>query len=386
VIDEIPTTAAGGSETQLLLLLRHLDRSRVLPSLVCLRGSSWLSSQGLDVPLLTYEVNARWRPRYWRRARAFARFLRDEGTDVVQTFFVDSDVFGAVGARLARRPLLVWSRRNVGHWQATAPMWLYRRLGRRVACYLANSRAAADRVVEAEGVEPSRVAVIHNGLDLSRFSGATSEARARQRAAWGLRPNDRVVGIVANLRAVKNIGSLLEAFARVARDFPDAALVSVGEGEMRPALERRRDELGLGDRVRFVGQVDDVVPCLAAFDVAALTSTHESLSNSIMEYMAAGLPTVASDVGGASELITSGETGLLYDVSDGDALAGALRALLGDPALARRLGEAARRAAFERFDPVACARAHEDLYERLVAEARAREGGPAAAPVGDREP
>ena len=185
----------------------------------------------------------------------------------------------------------------------------------------------------ADGREPSHV--IELGIDLERF-------------ASGKRlfdPDGPLVGNVARLAEQKGQRTLLEAAA----ELPGVKFAIVGEGELRGELERRTDELGLHDRVLFTGARDDVPDLLATFDVFAFPSLFEGLCLAVIEAQAAGVPVVATPVGGIRETVVDGETGLLVPPQDPQALAAAIRRLLDDRELAGRLAAEARRRVHERF-------------------------------------
>ncbi len=365
VIDTIDTPGAG-TEKQLFLLLKHLDRSKFAPHLVCLRDSEWLQGKTFDFPLVKYNAYSMTGLQYWKYVRQFAAWCRREEIDIVQVAFFDATLFGTVGARLARRPLLVSTRRNIGNWHNSINLRVLRLLRRWTTRYLANSQAAIRRTIEVEYVEPDRFDLIYNGLDLAAFSCITPAVREAKRRAWGLSEQDTVVGIVANLRDVKNISSLIDVTARLAPDFPRLKVVSVGEGPYRDRLVAQVKACNLENRFLFVGRDTDVISCLAAFDIATLTSRFESFSNSLIEYMAAGLPIVASNIGGNGEAVAHEETGLLYDVDNNDELEQYLRRLLTDTDFARQIGDNARRDAHARFTFEACIKAHEDYYTDLL--------------------
>lgn len=369
VIDEI-VHAGAGTERQVLNLLGGLDRERFRPHLVALRPSAWLSGADLGLPVRAAGVTRIKSPRFVREVRQFARFLRDERIEIVQTFFPDANVFGVLGARLARTPVVIQSRRNLGHDVTAFDAWILRRLRRWTTHYLANSRAAADVAIDRERLDPARVSVIHNGLDPARFAPRDEAVRAAQRKAWGVAPDDVLVGCLANLRAVKNLDALIDAAAALRDACPDARYVVVGEGGERARLEARIASEGLGDRFRLAGHLANVGPALAAFDIGVLPSKAEGFSNAVCEYLAAGLPAVVSSVGGNVEAVADGRTGYHFPPERSDVLAAKLRAVFEDPALRRRLGEAARADASSRFTLEASLRAHEAFYERALGRAR----------------
>ena len=197
---------------------------------------------------------------------------------------------------------------------------------------------------------PSRVRYIPNGIDLERF------AAARARGATVNTPP--VIGTVAALRAEKNLGRLLRAFAAVAQT---AQLLIVGDGPDRAALEALARSLGLQERVRFAGHIDDPAPFYAGFDVFALSSDTEQMPLSVIEAMAAGLPVAATDVGDVRAMLADENAPFVGQLRDAD-LAGALAALLGDPALRARVGAANQAKARAEFDQATMFRAYGALW------------------------
>jgi glycosyltransferase involved in cell wall biosynthesis len=357
MIDELNT---AGTETQLLALIRHLDRARVRPYLVLLRGDSPRSRdlEPGDCPALRLGVRSLCRPSTLAGARRLAQFLRRERIDVLQVYFPDSTYLGVLVGRLAGVPHIVRTRNNLGYWLTP----LHRRLGRfyrRLAgLTVANCEACRQAVLADEGAPPESVVVLENGVDLDRFtaipplSADTGPVR---------------VGIVANLRPVKGLDLFLRAAAEVARACPEVTFEIAGEGDERPALERLARELGLGERVRLPGVVADVPAFLARVSVAVLCSRSEGMSNAVLEYMAAGRAVVATRVGANGELIEDGVHGLLVPPGDVGALAAAVRRLVEDPPLRARLGAAARRRAERQYSRPAMVRRFEDFYLGLAA-------------------
>lgn len=371
VIDTIDTPAAG-TERQLLALLRGLDRREFLPHLVCLQESPWLREQSFDFPVTYLGIHSLRRPAALAALLRFRRLCRETPFDIVQTFFVDGNVFGTVGAALAGRPVIVSSRRNIGHWHDRTQVALLRFLRRWTGWYLANSRAVAERTVTVEGAPADRVQVIQNGLEFEDPAAAPPGRRAAQRAAWGVAEDEILVGTVANLREIKNLPEFIAAAAHRGGPEPRLRFVVVGEGPDRADLEARIRAAGLEGRFLLAGRMLDVRPALAAFDIAVQCSRAESSSNSLIEAMAAGLAVAASDIPGNAEAIVHEVSGLLYPVGRPETLAAALSRLAGDAELRARLGAAARRVALETYSMSRCLERHADFYRRALAERHAR--------------
>lgn len=365
VIDSIVTPGAG-TERQLLMLLEKLDRREFDPTLVCLRSSDWLSGRTLPCDLHVLDVGSL---KSLTTAGALARFAalhRLKRFDIAQTFFIDANIFGTMAARFAGVRRVVSSRRDIGYWHTRAQVVILRLLRHATDHYLANSRAAADLAARVEGIPTSKLTVIPNGLDLAAFDRLDESTRSASRTSWGIAPDETVVGTVANLRPVKNLGSLVAAAARLAPEFPRLRFVVVGEGPDREVLDRQIAAAGLQDRFLLPGAATDVIPCLAAFDIAVQCSHSESLSGALLEAMAAGLPVAAARVGGNPEAVTHGRTGLLYDPATDGGLADTLRLMLSDPGRAAEMGHLARDEARSRFGLGSCIRQHEDFYRRIT--------------------
>jgi len=196
---------------------------------------------------------------------------------------------------------------------------------------------------------PEFVEVVREGVDLARF-GARATDRAACRAKWGLTDGDTVVTSVARLGVMKGLDNLLLAAPRVLERHPSVRFVLAGEGDQRERLTELRDHLGLGERVRLLGHVDDVPSLLAASDVVCHPSLADGLPNAIVEAMASGVPVVASDVGGIPEIVRHEATGLLVPPHDIKRIAGALNRLLDTPDLGARLAAQARLDASARYD------------------------------------
>lgn len=358
MIDQLST---AGTEMQLLALLRHLDRSRVQPYL-CLLKEDGDESRALEpdgCPVLRLGVTSLHHPSTLGEALRFARFLRKERIDVVQVYFPDSTNFGVTVARLAGVRRVVRTRFNLGYWMTRIDRWLGRLHSRLVDATVVNCDACRDSIVADEWADPTSVHVVENGVELTPFARLAPPRFAPN----GRRP--RRVGLVANLRPVKEPHIFIEAARHIAEEHPDVEFHIAGEGTLRPYLESLIAELHLQQRVFLRGQVRDIPRFLGSIDLAVLCSRSEGASNAILEYMAAGRAIVATSVGGTPQLLEDGVHGLLVPPGDPVALAEALLKLLDEPALAARLAAAARQRVHERFDARHRARRYEALYEQL---------------------
>jgi L-malate glycosyltransferase len=364
VIDRLTT---GGTERQLLQLIDNLDRSRVEPFLCLLDGEDEDSRAMEPKSCEVVRLGVRVLRRFSAIGAAFrlAKTFRVWGIDVVQVHFPDSTYFGVLVAKVAGVPRIVRTRRDLFYWVTPT----HRRTGRWINGFynrffvdamITNSAACRQAALESERPAPKRVVVIENGIDLSRFDSVEFPPPMANAAV------PPCVGAVAMLRREKRLDLLVEA-AGILRDRGREVRFEIaGEGPMRGPLEARIRELGLAESFLLAGVARDVPAFLAQLDIAVLCSESEGLSNALIEYMVAGRAVVATAVGGNLELVQPETNGLLVPPADAVALADAVDRLLGDPALAARLGAAAAAMARARFSVRRAVRAHEDFYEQLV--------------------
>lgn len=315
------------------------------------------SLEPADCPVLRLGVKRLVGRRAVGAARRLAAFWREQRTDVLQAYFLDSAYFGVPLARCCGVPRVVRVRNNLGYWLTRKHRLLNRLVGPFVDVTLTNTDAGKQVLIDAEGLPPGKVAVLANGVDLARFAGFPAPDTGR--------PVVRV-GCVANLRPVKNVDGLMRAARRVCDRFPHVVFEVAGDGEQRAELERLHAELQLGERFVLRGSVSDVPGFLRALDVAVLPSHSEGMSNALLEYMAAGRAIVATAVGANPTLVRDGEHGLIVPPSDIPALAASIERLLADPPLAARLGMAASARAQSGYSRDAMRQRFEDFYHDLV--------------------
>jgi glycosyltransferase involved in cell wall biosynthesis len=233
---------------------------------------------------------------------------------------------------------------------------------------IACSQEDRSRMIERQGIAPTAVRLVPNGID-----GRSPTPCRDVRAELGIASGAPVVGSVGALRAEKRFDVLLRAVSELAPRCPGMRVVIVGEGAERPRLEALAAELGLGDALLMLGARGDVPDVLEAFDVAVVSSDFEGSPLSVMEYMEAGLPVVATAVGGLPQLVHDGVHGVLVPRREPSALAAAIEALVADPERGRALGAAGRERRRAEFDVDIMVGRVESLYEELYA-ARTRGG------------
>jgi glycosyltransferase involved in cell wall biosynthesis len=315
-------------------------------------------------------------------ARALLDAARDASPEVLHSHGYKTDVLLAALRPLARRPPLPPLVATNHNWTgATRALRVYERLDalalRAFSRVAAVSRASRAEML-ARGLRPERVVVVPNGIPLPAAAPDRDRARAAlARLVPDLGP-EPLVGYLGRLSAEKGVRELVSALASPLLGAVRAVLV--GDGPLRAEVEAAIAARGLGARTHLLGWRDDAALLLPAFDVLVLPSWREGVPLAALEAFAAGVPVVASRVGGMPDVVRDGETGILAPPRDPAALAAALGSLLGDPGRRRALAAAAARDLAERFSAPAMARAYLDLYRAAGAEARAG-AAPASAGV-----
>jgi glycosyltransferase involved in cell wall biosynthesis len=343
---------AGGTERQMTELISRLDQTRFEVHVACLRREGrWLpkiepaASSITHFPLTSFRsVSAA------REIRRFARWCRGHRIAVLHACDFYSNIFALTGAALARVPVRIGSRRDVLIPQRSRAQNRLQTLSYRFAQrVVANSRAAALQLVR-EGVDPMKISLIPNGIDLQRHVPAPPRTRRH------------VITTVANLRAEKGHDVLVRAVSEIVREIPDLVVQLVGGGPMRDALRGQIEASGLTNVVRLLGDREDVPDLLRDTDLFVLPSRTEAFPNGVMEAMAMGLPVVASAVGGIPELIEHERNGVLVPPGDERALAAAVLSLFQDPTRADRLASSARTTIVSRYSFDRMVREFEALY------------------------
>ena len=341
--------AAGGTELNAVRTAEALDRSRVRLTVFAMRPEGPMRARyaAAGVPVVAMPpVSTLVAPHTARQMWRLARLFRQQGVDVVHCHDVYTNWFAGLAARLAGVPLLTSKRWIGGHRRHLRLSRVAYRLSRRV---LANSEGVARTLVADDGVQRKRIVVVPNFVEDDAFAPASGEVQRAIRAAWSVPEGSPVVGCVARLRSEKGQATLLRAAARLRDQWPDLVVLLVGDGPEEAGLRALAAELGIADRVCFAGHQSNRPNPHQLFDVSVLASDHEGFPNTLVEAMAAGRPTVASDVGGVSDAVRHDETGLLVPPGDVAALAEALARLLADPRRAAKLGARGRAVARDQF-------------------------------------
>lgn len=352
----VPSFQPGGTERQMIELVRRLDPRRWTVHLTCFRPEGpWfdraaeLASSVASFPISRFSSQVT-----LDQGRRFGRWCREQQIAVVHASDLYSNIFFLPAAAAAGVPVRVGSRREIAAGKSVVQIAMQRAAYTCAHTIVANAEAVASRL-RREGVSRNRITVVPNGLDLSAYSPRVLPTALRR------------VAMVANLRPGKGHDTLVEASAILLRRFPDAQFDLVGDGSERARLEEMMASHGVRAAFTFAGHVENVAQRLRQADVFTLPSESEAFPNAVLEAMASGLPVVASDVGGIRELVQHGRSGLLVPPRNPPALADAIGRLMAAPPEAHVFAANGRALVEARYSFDRMVASIEHLYEQELA-------------------
>jgi L-malate glycosyltransferase len=353
VLQLIGSFHQGGTERQAVSLTRLLkDEGSFDVFAATLNNEGVLRSEidKLGLPEIPeFPLTSFFNANFVSQVRRCAEYLLDNKIDIIHAHDFYTNVFGMAATTIAKIPVRIASKRETGGMRSSAQDFVEKIAFKRASAIVANSAAVKEHLI-ARGITSSKVRIIYNGIDLERFGFADDRASVCRR--FGLPADEKVrfVTLVANLRhKVKNVPMLLRAAKRLTENHADVHFVIAGEGALEAELKQQAQRVGVAEKVHFIGRCTDVQALLLPSSACVLTSTAEGFSNSILEYMAAGKPVVATGVGGAAEAIADGETGFLVASDDDAEMAERLAELLVDDIKLAQFGVNGKNAIAERF-------------------------------------
>ena len=351
----------GGSERQFSVLAQNLRPEQFQVHLGCIQSTGPFARDFGEVPEFWLGSNL-YGLKSWRARLRLSRSLRRQHIQIAHAFDFYTNLTLIPAARFARVPVVIGSQRQIGDLLTPRQFRAQAAAFRWCDAVVCNSRAAADRLA-AEGMSRDKLVVIGNALPAEAFAPAP--------AALPKRPGSLRVGMVARMNhRYKNHSGFMRIARRIQQQMPNVEFLLAGDGPLRAELEREAQTLGIGDRVVFLGDRRDIPAVMASLDVAVLTSDSESLSNVILEAMAAGLPVVAYRVGGNAELIDEKrgdeKRGQLISAGDEEGFAAAVERLLSAPSIRAQFGHNARKFAEENFGLENVRARYEACYQTLL--------------------
>lgn len=362
----IDSLTVGGAESLVVPFVRRLDRERYELYVCCL---ATINDNAIEkelrkesVPLMN--LGAR-NLRDLGAFRALLRYVREQKIDLIHAHLTYAAIWAAVVSRQTKVPSLATlhvapPEGGKEGLRDGLMRWLVNRYGKRV---VAVSEALRRRYLAKNGIDPKKFVAVHNGIEIDRFRREHAEARAQLARELGIEHDTPVVMTVSVLRPGKGIEVLLDAVSSV----PGATFVIVGDGPMRAEWTARAERNGVGNRVRWAGYRNDVAALLPGADLFVLPSLDDAFPTVLLEAMAAGLPVVATEVGGIPEIVTR-DTGRLVPPNDAVSLANAINTTLGDVPGRLAMSDAARRDAAQKFSTDAWIARLDHLYRTVLGE------------------
>lgn len=361
----------GGVPEHVVALLSGLSQKNYQITLVCREVSeryrAKLESLGVRIVLLDLrrlispiaDIRAAWK---------LYRLLRQERCDVLHMHMSKAALLGGVVGWLARVPVRVNTAHNLGcialpQRALRALFWMYDKfLFTSMHAVITVSTRIREAIIQLKVLPAEKAHAIPNGIDVLPFAQGVT-ARSDTRSALALKDGEVAIGTVARLVWFKGLDALIESMPEVLRAHPQTRFFIVGDGPLKAQLIERAVQLGVAERLVFLGERNDIPSLLAAFDIFVLPSVSEGMPITILEAMAAGKPIVATDVGGVGEMIIDQSTGLLVPARKPSILARALSLLSVDPAKRKQMGEAASQHLLHNFSQESMVSATDRLYQ-----------------------
>ena len=359
----------GGTERQLIELIKGLDRERFKSYLICLSDSPWFQTNAriFDCDSSVWKIDKLKNMSTYINFGGLIKFMKDFKPDIVHTFFPVGNSLGVIAARLSGIKQIVSSRRDYGEWMNDRYLFATKLANTFTTRIIANSQAVRELTERAEKVRNGKVEVIYNGIDLNKFNKCKRDDTLKKKL--NIPDNDKVVGIVANFRPMKHHFTFIQAAHEILQTRQDISFLLVGgTPETVPLMEKMKalgKSFNISEKLCFTGSHEDIMPYLSIMDIGVNCSEKEGLSNAIMEYMAGGIPCIVSNAGGNPDLITNNVNGYTFELDDYRTLAERVLKLLDDDVTKQIFIERSRDKIEKEMSLEAMLLQYENLYQRL---------------------
>jgi L-malate glycosyltransferase len=332
----------GGTELQLVQQIDYLHRLGIEQELFCLYRSQEHDRMPVACKTNVLEILKLASLDTLKKVLRLARYLKRNKFNIVQAYFFDSTMVGSVAGKLGSTKI-IGCRRDLGFWYTPKLIFFLRIVNKMADRILVNSKAVKENVIFREKADPARIDIFPNGIDIGQFQ-YSAEDRNNSRAELGIGDDTVCIGIVGNMsRKVKRIDLFVKAADYVIQRQKNVRFVILGDGQLKPELIEMAKNLEIEEHILFLGREVSKHKILSAMDIGVLTSDSEGLSNAIIEYMAAGLPVVATNVGGNPDLVQEKETGFLVSPNEYREIGEAILTLAQNPEMRLKFGRDASR-------------------------------------------
>jgi glycosyltransferase involved in cell wall biosynthesis len=353
----------AGTEGQVIEIINISNRDKYSPSLILFQPTEYGKKENIFFDIKVLNIRKILSINSIVKMLGLGKIIRKENVKIVSIYFNDAAILAPFFCKMAGAKVLS-SRRDMGFWYTPMKIRALKWSNHFVDRIVVNSHAVKQNVMKYEGYPEEKISVIYNGHEEKRFN-ELPEANFRE--LNGIGPTDPIIGMLANLWAVKRPIDLVKAFQIIYEKYQNAHVVFVGGGmEEITRLEEYINSFGMREKIHFLGARENVIAIIKHFDVCVLCSESEGLSNAIIEYMACSKPVICTKVGGNSELIKDGFNGYLINVGDIEYLAKCILDLLSNDILKKTLGENGRKLFLNNFTRDKMARAYMRLYDSVL--------------------
>ena len=366
----IGSLRVGGAEQQVVSLAPLFDKQKFKVMVCAMQPGGALRDRldqaGIEYICINYRIRS-----YIPVMLRFISLLKREKVDILHTHMYTASRFGRIAGVIAGVRVMIATDHGRDPWKKWWDIAFDRIMIKRTALRIGVSQDLVDIIKMCENPPPEKLAMIPNGVDSERFKCGEGE-RNRVRAEFGIADDEILVGAVGRLVDPKAFHILIEAVSLLARRMPRVRLVLVGDGNLRPELEKQAADLGVPGLVLFAGMRMDIPAVLSAIDVFTISSKSEGLPVSLLEAMVAGRPIVTTKVGGIPEVVGDHQEALLVEPNNPTALADAIAEVILNPEPAAQRARLAQEKATSEYSVAATVRTLEQVYCRLLENSQTR--------------
>lgn len=360
----------GGAERNIYDIVCNIDKNQFTPYVFCLKGGELveeIKSKGIYAKIMDLEKI--FSIKGLKKGIDLFRFIRKEGINVVVTYHHDADIWGGIIAKLARVPVVISSRRDLGYQLQKKHVWMYRILNRLYTKIISVSDAVKIEIINREWADPDKIVTIYNGVKHQNYQCSINKNDITAiKESLGIDPSKTIIGALGAFRPIKGQIYLVNAIAEVVKKHSNIRVLMVGYKETGYYKEVQQliDKLGLKEYFICTGDRYDIPRLLSIMDIFVLPSISEGLSNALLEAMAAGRPVIATNSGGNPEVVIHNEAGLLVPPCDSTALSFAIQSLLENDKLRSSIGSKGQNRVERIFSLKKMVERNEGLYEFLL--------------------
>ncbi len=365
------TLPIGGAEEHLLTVLKNTDLRRYNPAICCIREKGAIGEEIEEAGFHLITLKRRSKKWDFRIVEDIVKIIRERNIHLIHTHLYHANMYGRIAALITKSPVV--STEHNAHTKCKPSRRIINRLlAKKTNRMIAVSHVVKDHIVSRDKIEPSKIEVVYNGIDITQFPSSLTKADAREKI--GISTNCFLIGTVGRISEEKGHIYLINAVSRVRDIVPDLRLIIVGSGPLELHLRKAVADQELGRTVIFTGFRRDVPDILKAMDVFAFPSLREGFPVALLEAMASRLPVVVPPVGGVTEIIQDGINGLLVQPRDEIGLAKSIIDLYQNQILREELGDKARETVVEKFSALTMVKNLDSVYRSVLTESKKEAG------------